>query len=265
MQNINQFDPTQQSGNMSFVAHLPNGGWLLLINESVIGLQLFLPNTGFKATVPPFCMRMMRLTVPVEQVNWSQAYSLTGSPSPINTVAGEVLEESEWSGEEFLIPLPRFVNIGNGVLPTTSSSSLVNDGNAAGSAFIEATATGAPSSNVKILNDGTLIFSVLNNGTYKTVFSITPGTASTPASVTLHGVVDLANQLLAQSSGSAGLILENVAGKQSLALTGYGSDQAFAIHAHSAANGDEEGVVVNADGSVTLAKGGLGISTAGVI
>lgn len=167
MQTITQFDPTNQSGNMTFTVHLPNGGWMLLINESVVGLQLLFANTGVRATIPPFCMRMMRLSVPVETTNWSQAYVLTGSPSPINTVTGEVLEESEWTGGEFLIPLPRFVNIGNGVLSTTGTNNVVNDGNNAPTEVVEGTPSGAGSSQLKWNNDGSGLFGggndVVNN------------------------------------------------------------------------------------------------------
>lgn len=52
-------------------------------------------------------------------------------------------------------PLFRSSNVGNSIPVTTNVSNIANDGNPAGTSVVEATQSGAPSSNVSLLNDGT--------------------------------------------------------------------------------------------------------------
>lgn len=194
MQRIPIFDPTAALSGQ-FDLFLPNGGWLVVTNESVIAILLQFGD-GQQRLINPFTIRAMQVSVKQTVCQWTQDYSITGAQAPtgLNITTGECYDPAEWTGGEFILALPRLVNIGN----TTSGgtvSDLVNDGNAPGTQIIESTASGAPGSNVKVTNDGGMLVKVLDNGAYSTILSITPGTVSTPQVSFFNGGSSFADQV----------------------------------------------------------------------
>lgn len=191
MQRIEPFDPTAATSG-DFDLPLPNGGWLVMMNESTVGLLLKFGN-GQTRLINPFTLRAMRVTSKQVDCQWLQDYIITGGQAPtgLNITTGECYDPAEWEGGEFIIALPRLVNVGNQTSGGTVAN-LVNDGQVANTNIIEATASGAPGSNVLVTNDGKVIITVLSNNAQAIAFSITPGSISTPSVVVLHGTADKA-------------------------------------------------------------------------
>ncbi|MBF6614698.1 MAG: hypothetical protein IVW55_16430 [Chloroflexi bacterium] len=208
---IPQFDPTSPTASRTFEARSPNGGWLLLINESPVGMQLQFPN-GVTRLVPAFTLRVMRLDPNQSgSVSWLAAYTLPGAP-PLSLVTGEALEPSEWTAGEILLNLTRLTNVGNAI--ATNINTLVNDGNAAGTTVVEATTLGQSSPSLNLLNDGTVVIAALSGGTLKTLLHIVPGVGAgaasgsfgdpaTPANWAINGTVALATLAAGLNNGGA--------------------------------------------------------------
>lgn len=212
MQQIQQFDPTAVT-NGTFNLPLPNGGWLVLMNESVVGLLLEFGD-GSTALVNPFTIRAMRVGARQSQCAWKQQYLITGGQAPtgLNLVTGEAYDPATWTGGEFILALPRMVNVGNQT-GSGSLAELVNDGNPANTTIIESTAQGSTGSNVLVTNDGAVTVKVLSSGAYTPALTITPGGASAPMSVALHGNADSASSVPEIVSGGNAHI---VAGSRTL-------------------------------------------------
>ena len=198
MQQVPSFDPTAATSG-AFSLPLPNGGWLVVMNESVVGLLLDFGD-GTTALINPFTIRAMRVRNRQTACAWAQSYTITGAQAPIglNIVTGECYNPAEWDGGEFILALPRLVNVGNQTGSGTVAT-LVNDGNAANTQIIEATAAGSSNSNVAITNDGSVVVRVQSNGVLTTVLTITPGGATTPASIVIHGEADSALAFVSSS------------------------------------------------------------------
>lgn len=161
-------------------------GTILIINDTIYTLRLDFDD-GRVRHVPATSPRSFQLCKNAN-IHWSiEATMAVANPS-----ASIVIVEAQESSGAFpselagLGPLPRIFNIGNAVPVGTSGTSVTNTGNAAGTPFVQGASNALSSGwNVNIDNDGTAYFSVLSNGVYVTVFSITPGTATTPAVTTL--------------------------------------------------------------------------------
>lgn len=205
MHQISQFDPTSATSSQ-FSVTMPNGGWIVLMNESIVGILLSFGN-GQTRLINPFTIRAMRVSSRQDMVDWSQSYVITGAQAPqgLNIVTGETYDPEEWTGGEFILALPRLVNVGNPSSGGGVSATLTNDGNPAGTQVIEMTASSSASSNVIVNNDGTVHIRVVSNGAETEVLTITPGGVSTPATVTIHGTADTANAVPVAGIGSGTL------------------------------------------------------------
>jgi hypothetical protein len=158
MRTITPFDPSATPDG-TIQTNLANScSVLYLINESNIGIKLLFAD-GSTGVVPAWFTRAFRLTTPNAYIQWQQLYTVNGL-SPINPqVYGEGYEPNEVDWRQLATgPLTRQINIGNSVPVSGSSSSVVNDGNAANTVVVEATQSGASGSNVLIENDGTVMF-----------------------------------------------------------------------------------------------------------
>lgn len=163
MKLLTSFDPTSAtSGQFDPLIANPCGK-IYLFNESPVGLSLTFQD-GSTAALPAYYFRSFVIRKP-GMVKWQQAYSLAIGGSPANNVLGEAYERTEVSDVAWTEgPLNRQTSIGN-TLPVSTTTNLVkNDGNAAGTTFVESTVSGDSSSAVQLNNDGTLILGNANRG-----------------------------------------------------------------------------------------------------
>lgn len=154
MRNIKSFNPTLKTSD-TFQFIVSNGGWLVVINESPVGLLMTFGGGRVVYTIPPNFLRAIPVDEGSRDVEWSQEYLLPTSQSPISLVIGECWEKSEWTLGPIMLALPRQFNLGN---PTISGGSMniVNDGNPANTQVVEATQVGASGSNALLDNSGNL-------------------------------------------------------------------------------------------------------------
>jgi hypothetical protein len=159
MQIITPFDPSAATQGYIQTGLVNRCAILYLINESQIGLKLMFGD-GSTAILPPWYARAYYLNVPNAPVKWEQiaSYNTGAGTAPFSLVTGEGYEPNEAEGIVFSQgPLARQLNIGNSLNVSTSTTQVINDGSAANTQVVEATQTGASSSNVVIENDGTVI------------------------------------------------------------------------------------------------------------
>jgi hypothetical protein len=157
MRTITPFDPSATASG-KIQTNLANAcAVLYLINESHIGIKLTFAD-GSTGVVPAWFTRAFRLTTPNAPVEWSQLYTLNASSTPTNPlVFGEGYEPNEVDWRQLATgPLTRQINVGNTIPVASSTTSVVNDGNAANTSVVEATQSGAGGSNLLIENDGTI-------------------------------------------------------------------------------------------------------------
>ena len=162
-------------------------GTLLVINDTIYTLELDFDD-GRIRYVPANTPRAFNLCRN-KFADYKVAYSLSVNATAANVVTFELHEESPSATQDLqgVGPLSRVFVLGNqGSIQTTGSNTLSNTGNPAGSSVITMADSAIPSGwNVEIDNDGTMFINVLDTGTYTTVFSVTPGTATSAALITL--------------------------------------------------------------------------------
>ena len=138
----------------SFKTQTPNAcSALYIMNESACFLQLDLGMNG-QPIVQPWRNRLFTLPQAVQDVQWTVIALLTSASAPSTAVYVEAFAPNEVPSVSLDGPVFRQSNIGNGSLPVTSTSELINDGNVAGTVVVEATPSGAPGSQAKLTNDG---------------------------------------------------------------------------------------------------------------
>lgn len=157
MRIVAQFDPSAAASGTFNAAFANNSGRIVVYNESNINLQL---QWGSFTTYCPAWVAMLYCVQTANvNINWSQLSVLpvpAGSSSPISLVLVETYESFESIPGVFPAALVRQVNIGNSTPLSTSTNSIVNDGNVANTKIIEATVAGDSSSAVTLTNDGHL-------------------------------------------------------------------------------------------------------------
>ena len=142
----------------SFKTQTPNAcSALYIMNESAAFLQLDLGSNG-QPIVQPWRNRLFYLPQAIQDVQWTVIAILTSASAPSTAVYVEAFAPNEVPSASLDGPVFRQSNIGNGSLPVTSTSQLINDGNPAATTAIEATPSGAPSSQLLWRNDGSGIF-----------------------------------------------------------------------------------------------------------
>lgn len=146
------FDPTATTSG-HFDLNLPNGGWLLIINDSPVGIKLSFNSGANSRTVPPTVIMSLRVPSRIPGVDWVSEYNLPSGQAAVSVAVGECFEPDEWTAGEIIVPLVRQVNFGNPAAGG-SVSNLINDGNVAGTPIIESTQAGSSGSNFKADNSG---------------------------------------------------------------------------------------------------------------
>lgn len=158
---VTVFDPSMLPANGqdgSFKNTLPNNyGYLLIFNDSMINIII---KWGTHAkTIVAGTFDMVPVYDATEIIYWNQDFvfpNVGQAPSTRVIVDGATIDEEPYiKMMSFPVALPRVNNLGNTVPVATSTSSVVNDGNAVGTQVLEATPTGAGGSQALIYNDGT--------------------------------------------------------------------------------------------------------------
>ena len=188
---VAQFDPSAGSG--SFQAGAVNRcSALWIMNESLNFLQLDFGAAETSKIIQPWSNKLIRLTNPVQTVNWSVAATLQATGAPVSVVFVETYDSSEDMSALISGPLSRQTNVGNPIDVATTSQ-LINDSSASGTQIIEARPTGAAGPSVQVTNDG--------NITMRGALTIAFNTGLLPPSVQLS---DNGNDLALVIGGLAG-------------------------------------------------------------
>lgn len=184
MQQLDSFDPSVTTPD-NFIINLQQGGWLVLYNESPIGIVVTFGDAT-NAKVPPNFMRAIPVRTADRTVHWKQDpfYQLPVGQAPISRIFGETYESREWDQGAIMVPLPRQINIGN-AQGAAVSNTIVNDGNAANTVVIETTETGSTGSNFKVDNAGNVLAAEFVATVYNKLLQIVAGAASGSDSVIL--------------------------------------------------------------------------------
>jgi hypothetical protein len=154
MQIVASFDPSLTTNGTVIIAQSSRAGKLVFYNESSVSLILNFQN-GYSAYLPAWTGTIYCGNFGGQVVRWSQNSVIVGTVTPISLVIIEAYGAHECIHNVFPAALARQTNVGNSITTAVvGTSTLVNDGNAANTQFIEATVAGDSSSAVSCTNDG---------------------------------------------------------------------------------------------------------------
>jgi hypothetical protein len=158
-------------------------------------------------------------------------------------------------------PLTRQTNIGNGVIPTSSTNSIVNDGAAANTQVIETTPAGETTSAFVLDNEGNVTLRTVDAGVWAIVLQIAQGVSGGAATKLFHGTADnatnathaqdLNSEVTSEDTGTA--LLHSTVNARAIALS-Y-KDSGGATH---------QGFTQNADGTTSQATSAGSVPATGV-
>ena len=172
MQIVAIFNPATDTSDTFTVPQSSANGKMVVYNESNISLQFTFQN-GHTAYVPAWTAVLFAGPFGNVNVTWAQQTILSGAgQAPLSQVVVETYDCHEPVPGTFPAPLVRQANVGNSLNLSTSTTSIVNDGNAAGTQIVEATPSGDASSAVKLTNDGKL---TIGNATHPGQISLDNG------------------------------------------------------------------------------------------
>lgn len=178
------FDPSAAVTG-TFVPNLSNGiGKIVVWNESNWALDVTFTD-GTTDLAPAWTATIFNLLGPSGKITWTQDTQLTASTPPISKVWVVAYRNNEAIPGVFPLALVRQANLGNSVNLSTSTTSLVNDANALATQIIESTPTGAASSTISVLNDGTVVLKGDVAGVLTALLQTIPGAAAGASSVKL--------------------------------------------------------------------------------
>lgn len=184
---INPFDPTMATSGRIIQTAVNPCSVVYLVNQSPIILILTFPN-GDRQVLHPWYARAFINKLP-GPIDWQVFQSLGISGAPVKIVTGEIYESTEISRTELPQgPTSLLSYIGNDVPVGTSTTSVINDGNAANTVVVEATLTGSSGSNVLIENDGDLVIRQYVAAVLTDLFKIISGVASGGTNVLISDI-----------------------------------------------------------------------------
>jgi len=176
MQLVATFDPSVSTNGQVTIAQSSGAGKLVFYNESNVALILSFQNGG-SAYLPAWVATIYCGNFGGQVVKWSQQSVIASLLAPISLVIIEAYTAQECILNIFPATLVRQTNVGNSIKTAqVGVSTLVNDGNAAGTQFIEASVLG-DSTSVSLTNDG--------------IFKL--GTAAHPGSVSFDNATITSN------------------------------------------------------------------------
>lgn len=195
---ITPFDPTTATTGTITQTALNPCSTVYLMNQSPIILLLTFPN-GDKQVLQPWYVRAFENKKP-GPISWQHLYNLSIVGAPIKIVTGEIYESSEIKRSELPQgPTSLLSYIGNSVPVSTSTDSIVNDGNVTGTTIIEATQSGSSGSNVLVDNSGNVTIQQYVSSTLTQLFKIVAGVATNGTNVfisTVNHVTSILGKLL---------------------------------------------------------------------
>jgi hypothetical protein len=173
MQLVATFDPSTSLSGQVTLAQSSASGKLVFYNESNVALILSFQNGG-SAYLPAWTACIYCGNFGGQVVKWNQQSVIASILAPVSMVIVEAYSSSECILNIFPATLVRQTNVGNSIKTAqVGTSTLVNDGNAANTQFIEATVLGDSASAVTLTNDG--------------IFTL--GTAAHPGSVSFDNAL----------------------------------------------------------------------------
>ncbi len=153
MQIVASFDPSVSASGSVPIAQSSGAGKLVFYNESGVSLLLHFQN-GYSAYLPAWTGTIYCGNYGGTVVRWSQNSVIASTVTPISLVIIEAYGATECIHNIFPAALARQTNVGNSITTAVVGvSTLVNDGNVAGTQFIEATVSGDSASAVSLTND----------------------------------------------------------------------------------------------------------------
>ncbi len=181
---VAQYNPNAPGPQQSFSTNMPNGrGRMIIWNAS--NVQQTIQNGAYTDFCPAWTGMLYYLDQGELIVRWAVHSTLISNGNPISLVTVVTYNDSEKLPTNFPVPLQYQTNIGNAGAVSSSTSNLINDGNIAGTQIIESTPTGAASSVISILNDGTIAIYGDVGGVLTPLVQTNPGAASFASSVLL--------------------------------------------------------------------------------
>ena len=249
---FNPLDTTkypQGIGQMS-VGAADSGSKILLYNESPVNLTLDFFN-GNQSILHAWEARYWTLDGDTKQIEWYISASLNVTNPPISIIIGELYRPDEKVEGAYPMALIRQASVGNpgGLATTSSGTTIVNDGNAAGVSIIETTVSGQTSSSVTLTNDALMKLAVVVAGMLVQVLK----TSTTDPLLQLGAVSHLVE------------ILGNLTVDGNTTLTGTttltgavtATNPANAIVASSVPGGGVTGTVANATNAASVPASGI--------
>jgi|SRR5882724_838707 len=177
MQLVASFDPSLSTSGQVTIAQSSGAGKLVFYNESNVALILSFQN-GSSAYLPAWVATIYCGNFGGQVVRWAQQSVIASLLAPISLVIIEAYGAQECILNIFPATLVRQTNVGNSIkTAVVGTSTLVNDGNAAATQFIEAT----------VLGDGASAVSLTNDAIFKL------GTAAHPGSVSFDNALITSN------------------------------------------------------------------------
>ncbi len=268
------FDPASPpaGSTATFVAGYPTGVFQMLVhNESNQNLKLSWGSNSVYAKaweVSYFCVQSNQSVI-----NWSIQSTLTGGAGPISQVLVEVYGPNEQIVGTYPVAINRNIAIGNSLNVATSTTSLVNDSNTVGTQIIESTPTGALSSTISVLNDGTVVIQGDVAGVLTALLATIPGAAAGASSLQLGDAartVEVLGTLKVDKGanfGSNSMVIDNGGNITKVGSikfkTAAASHIQYSGSAEDLINGaDGVNLIVNAlSGKVYIDVGGLGVGS----
>lgn len=152
---IQPFNPAQSPDGSQFDTTLGgNYGYFVFFNLSPYELELKLSNGDTRAAPAWWARLLVFDQEPCPTIFWTIKATPDSSNPPLSMCWGEAYDISDDIAETYPQVLVRQTNIGNAQVAVSSSSSVVNDGNAAGTVVVEGTPSGTAVSQLKLTNDG---------------------------------------------------------------------------------------------------------------
>lgn len=188
------FDPTTLIKS-TFNTRLPIGGIFLLTNQSNVNLTLTFAD-GKTAYAPAWQITPFKIPTTNPNVIWSQQSILAGNTAPISQVTIDAYGSNETVLGTYPVAVQHTAYIPNQVSTSMGgSTSVQNDGNAQ-VVFIEATASGSPSSNVSIDNAGNMFIAQTVGGVVTKLLQVIANVANTVLIGMLGKTVEVLGALL---------------------------------------------------------------------
>lgn len=219
MRPIPSFDPgSTPAGGTITVGAADAGAKLLLYNESFYNLRIDFLN-GKQDTLHAWEARWWPLDGDTKEVEWTIDSTLIVLSAPISLVMGTLYDAGEELPGTYPFPLIRQANIGNATPLSSSTTAIVNTGNAPETSIISAQPSDASSATWAADNSGNLTVKCDNAGTLTTLLQLIAG-ASPEVIIAAAGVLTKVVGVLEADNGvNTPRLRDNVVGGTQLTLS----------------------------------------------